>query len=108
MLTTDVKVALGVWTGTGATVAVGAGVDLTVFVGCLAARLLAAVLVAVRLCFLVAASAGPAAAGTTATAKASAARPVRSGVVTTPDIGTRPFGLNPSEWTASASARAWR
>ena len=54
MLMTDVKVAAGISTGAGATVstvAVGAGVDLTVFVGCLAARLWAAVLVAVRLCF---------------------------------------------------------
>src|SRR5215207_6367946 len=89
MLMTDVNVGAGagagVSIGAGASVSTataGAGVDLTVLVGFLAVRFLTTVLVAVRLFFLEAASAVPAVAGTTATARASAARPVRSGVVT--------------------------
>src|SRR5215218_2198175 len=88
MLMTDVNVGTGAGAGgsTGAavsTAAAGAGVDLTVLVGRFAVRFFATVFVAVRLSFLVAATAGPAVAGTTATARASAARPVRSGVITT-------------------------
>src|SRR5689334_22117220 len=87
MLMTELTVGAGVWTGVGAGVSAtaagaGAGVDLTVLVGFLAARFLTTAVLAARLVFLVAASADPAVAGTTATARASAARPVRSGVVT--------------------------